>query len=180
MKKTVSCLMILAMIFSGVSCGGSGSEKSEVQATTKQTAPPKYPEATESFPVEINADSFIGEWSSGKNRIIIEKSGDGYIADIEWRIGPGEFLKDYKLNYKCVYNETDLTMACSDGVLFETEYFDDGTTAEKQVYDDGTAIFRISVETREWQGKELHEYTLLWFDDKDDSFRDWEFVKTNL
>jgi hypothetical protein len=175
MKKMVSCLMILAMMFSMVSCGSSASEKSEAQTTTKPTAPPKYPVTTESFPVVINADSFIGEWSCGKNRIIIERSGDGYIADIEWRTGGGAFLKDSKLNYKCVYNESDSTMVCSDGVLYETEYFGDGSTTETKIYDDGTAIFKINAETQEWQGKELHEYTLSWLDDKDDSFRDWTF-----
>ena len=46
------------------------------------------------------------------------------------------------------------------------------------VKEDGTATMKINVKNREWQGGVLHEYSISWLDDKDDTFRDYEFDKT--
>ena len=178
MKRLVYCLLIMTMMSAMVSCGSTASGKIDIQTTTAGlTAPPKYPTTTEQAPVVINADSYLGSWSGGKCIITVSRNDEGYIADIDWREGGGAFMKDCKLSYKCVYNESDSTMICSDGVLYETEYSDDGAGPENKVYDDGTAVLKINVETREWQNKELHEYTLSWLDDKDDSFSDWVFCQ---
>ena len=184
MKKIFSCLVISAMMLSMVSCGVEGSEKTAVQTATentaeteKPTAPPKYAPASEPAPVVINGDTFIGEWSCGKNRILISKNGDGYIADIEWRTGGGASMTDSRLTYNCVYDESSSVMVCSGGVLYETEYLGDGETSETRVYEDGTATMKINVKNREWQGGVLHEYSISWLDDKDDTFRDYEFDK---
>lgn len=177
MKIIVSCLMMIAMMSAMISCGQT-PEKNDIQSTTAaKTAPPKYPTTSEQAPVVINADSFLGSWSGGKCVINVEKSNDGYYAYIEWNTGAGAVMKGYRLSYKCEYGENDSIMMCSDGVLYETEYSDDGAGAERMIYDDGTAVLKINVETREWQNKELHEYTLSWLDDKDDSFSDWVFCK---
>ena len=185
MKKIFSCLVISAMMLSMVSCGVEGSEKTAVQTATentaeteKPTAPPKYAPASDPAPVVINGDTFIGEWSGGKNRILISKNGDGYIADIEWRTGGGASMTDSRLTYNCVYDESNSVMVCSNGVLYETEYLGDGETEERKVYEDGTATMKINVKNREWQGGVLHEYSISWLDDKDDTFRDYEFDKT--
>lgn len=178
MKKIFSCLVISAMMLSMVSCEVEGSEKNAVQtATEKPTAPPKYAPASEPAPVVINGDTFIGEWSCGKNRIRILKNGDGYIADIEWRTGGGASMTDSRLTYNCVYDESNSVMVCSGGVLYETEYLGDGETSENSVYEDGTATMKINVKKREWQGGVLYEYSISWLDDKDDTFRDYEFDK---
>ncbi len=184
MKKIFSCLVISAMMLSMVSCGVEDSEKTAVQTATentaeteKPTAPPKYAPASEPAPVVINGDTFIGEWSGGKNRILISKNGDGYIADIEWRTGGGASMTDSRLTYNCVYDESNSVMVCSGGVLYETEYLGDGETSETRVYEDGTATMKINVKNREWQGGVLHEYSISWLDDKDDTFRDYEFDK---
>lgn len=180
MKKIISCLAILAMISAMVSCGDdTSSEITEVQiTTTKPSPPPKYPEETEAAePVVIDADSYLGQWSGGKNSITIEKSDEGYTADIEWVSGGGAFLMNSHLHYKCEFNESDSTMICSEGVLKQIKYEEDGTTSETQIYDDGTAIMKIDTNTYEWLDNEVYEYYLTWLDDKDDSFSDVIFLK---
>ena len=114
MKKIISCLAILAMISAMVSCGDdTSSEITEVQiTTTKPSPPPKYPEETEAAePVVIDADSYLGQWSGGKNSITIEKSDDSTMICSEG------VLKQIK------YEE--------DGTTSETQIYDDGTAIMK-------------------------------------------------
>ena len=179
MKKIITCLAILSMMSVVVSCGDANTEITEVQiTTTKPSAPPKYPEETKAAePVVITAESYLGQWSGGKNSITIEKSDDGYTADIEWVSGGGAFLMNSHLTYKCEFDESDRTMICSEGVLKQIKYSEDGSTTETQIYDDGTAIMKIDTNTYEWMDKDVYEYYLTWLDDKDDSFSDVIFLK---
>ena len=154
------------------------NSKAIVQTTTeKPTAPPKYAEAVESEPVIINAESYLGTWYDSRCIITISESDDSYIAEITQGHQPGATLKHETWNYKCTYSESEAAMICSEGVYIETDDTGDGEHFETVHYEDGTAVLKINVITRKWSGRELHQFELLWQDDKDDAGAIYAFNK---
>lgn len=180
MKKTLSCLAVLVMMLAAVSCGSNIPDKAADNvsaAYSAPTAPPKYPVTSESGSVVIDAESYLGTWVCDRCTITISPDGNDYIADIEWSHSPGATLKHNIWKYKCVYNESDTAMICSDGICKETEDTEDGSHTETVLYEDGTAVLKINVMTHEWQGKELHENVLVWQDDKENIAENMDFYK---